>query len=107
VTTGNGANQHSQQHPVSHGQQHPFPKRRLEMITKVYGFIVAFLACGMTGLLLRFIGPVIGGGVVILFNLSPSPSLAQNLESAGNIFGLIVSIYVGVKVYKKIVVEKY
>ncbi|MDO8706474.1 MAG: hypothetical protein Q7J84_16160 [Sulfuricaulis sp.] len=61
---------------------------------------------GAIGKVLIFLGPFIGGVIVTVFDLSPNPRLARNMESAGNIFVLIFSIYIGVKVYKNII-RKY
>lgn len=74
-----------------------------KMLRSIVGIIVALLGMGAIGQVLIFLGPFIGGVIVTVFDLSPNPRLATNMESAGNIFVLIFSIYIGVKVYKKII----
>ncbi len=78
----------------------------IKVLRTIVGIIVALLAMGVIVQVMRFLGPAIGGWIVMLLNLSPTPDIAEDMEAAGNIFVFIVSLYAGVKVYKKIVNNK-
>ena len=65
--------------------------------------ILSFVSIALISQVLLFFGPILGGVIVTSFDLANDPQLAKTMESAGNILVLIASIYVGVKVYKKII----
>jgi len=66
------------------------------------GLIVAFSVCGIIIIVLRPLGPIFGGLIVTLLNLSPNPDLVIEMDSLGNIIALILALYPAMKVYKKI-----
>jgi len=73
------------------------------VLKTIAGIFSAFLAAALISQLLILVGPFVGGVIVMVLNLSPNPQLAKTMESAGNIFVLIVSIYIGIKIYRKII----
>lgn len=70
------------------------------------GVILGFLVLAIVSQVLRFLGPPIAGWCVAALDLSPNPQLARLLESFGNIMVLIVSVYLGIKTYKKVAGNK-
>jgi len=72
-------------------------------VKKIGGVILGILVFAIVGQVLIFLGPAIGGWIVIaLERTTPNSRLANNLEAFGYIFVLIVSIYLGIKTYKKV-----
>ena len=70
-------------------------------LRKVFAFIVAFFVAGLLIEFLRLIGPVIGGYLVMAFNIPGGPNNAMLLESIGGIFLFVIVLYVSIKVYKR------
>ncbi len=66
----------------------------------IAGFIGAFFIFAILSQFLILIGPIIAGLIIGALDLQPNPQLAKTMESAGNIFVLVVSIYAGIKTYK-------
>ena len=73
-----------------------------KVLKAAIAIIAGFLVAGVIVIALRFIGPAIGGGIVLLLKLSPNPDTAKDMEAVGNIVTLIVALYAGIKVCKKI-----
>jgi hypothetical protein len=74
---------------------------------KIWAFTVAFFAFGFIGLSLRAIGPLVAGVFIMTLGIEPMDSQdIKTLESVGNIFNLIVSGYIAIKVFKKIAKTK-
>lgn len=63
--------------------------------------MVAFFVAGLLIEFLRLIGPVIGGYLVMAFDIPGGPSNAMLLESIGGIFLFVIVLYVSIKVYKR------
>lgn len=66
----------------------------------IAGFIGAFFIFAILSQFLILIGPIIAGLIIGALDLQPNPQLAKTMESAGNIFVLVASIYAGIKTYK-------
>ena len=64
------------------------------------GFIGAVIVFAALSQILILIGPIIAGLLIGALDLQSNPQLAKTMESAGNIFVLVVSIYAGIKTYK-------
>ena len=81
-------------------------KAKRKPLRVIWGIILGFSVFVIVSQVLRLLGPFVGGLVTIAFDLTPDPRTADNLESVGNIFVLIVSFYLGIKSYKKIAGKK-
>lgn len=65
--------------------------------------ITALIVFVLVGQSMLFIGPMLAGWMIMLFDIDPIGSQnVKTLESLGNIFNLIFSGYLGYRVYKKI-----
>ena len=78
----------------------------LKIVRVVLGLLAAFFVFWIIGVTLRFIGPIMAGWVIGILKLAPNRLHALTLESIGNIFSFIVSLYAAFKTYKKIADRK-
>ena len=70
-------------------------------------FFVALIVAGIIVNVGRFLGPVLAGTIIGIFDIAPGgPRGASLLESVGNIVLLLIILPVSIKVYKKIAPSK-
>ena len=66
-----------------------------------FSLIGAFLIFAILSQLLIFLGPIIAGLFISALEIPANPQLAKTMESIGNIFVFFISIYAGIRTYKK------
>ena len=78
----------------------------LKVMKKIFKVWLGIIAAGTVFVIVSKILPLIGivtaGWIIELLNLELNPRFAENLESFGNIFLLVLSVYAAVKSYKLI-----
>jgi uncharacterized membrane protein len=73
------------------------------IISKVFAVFVALMAFYFVSRFLAIFEMVVAGYIIGFFNISPiGESRVMTLESIGLIINMSLSIYVGLKVYKRI-----
>ena len=73
-----------------------------KIIRKIFAVFVAFFVAGGLGELLKLLGPAFAGWIIMAFDLTPNRALhIETIEAIGNIAAVLIMLYVGLKVYKR------
>jgi len=70
-----------------------------KIIRKIFAVFVAFFVAGGLGELLKLLGPAFAGWIIMAFDLTPNG--LKTIEGIGNIAAVLIMLYVGLKVYKR------
>jgi hypothetical protein len=72
------------------------------IIRKIFALFVAFIVAGIIVNVGRFLGPIIAGTIIGIFDIAPGgPNGARLLEAVGNIVLVFIILPVSIKVYKR------
>ena len=74
----------------------------LIILRKIFAVFIAFMVAGLIVNVGRFLGPVLVGTIIGIFDIAPGgPRGASLLESVGNIILVLIILPVSIKVYKR------